>query len=353
MTDEIASKGYAIVTSSAENELSQESGEIRGAFFTHYLVSALRGAGDESNDGKVTLSEAYAYAYRRTLARTSVTIGGSQHPMYEFQLEGKGDVVLTRTDEARSSLLVNLPEAGRLIVLDETRQSIIAETEILADTLRQVVVSPGVMRVYLVTSSGGVRGSEVALSSDETVTLNETDFQSIDLELAVEKGGLFADTRRVTHTVAAGGMWRMFPLDGATNAVGATLIYRAELKNHFQPTLRVEWSTRDDVGISTGYNDIGVLAGIGFVQPVLKIRIRVELLAGYEHIFQSPHEGRKRHTSGFDYLGIVGASFPKDHLVLSLDGAVGGRTFQVIDKGWVHRLDLQAVLSLGWRWGSV
>ena len=55
VTDEIASKGYAIVTSSADNEMSQESVEIRGAFFTHYLVSALRGAGDSSSDGRVTL----------------------------------------------------------------------------------------------------------------------------------------------------------------------------------------------------------------------------------------------------------------------------------------------------------
>jgi len=104
VTDEIDSSGYAIVTSSADDELSQESAEIRGAFFTHYLVSALRGAGDESGDGKVTLGEAYRYAYDRTLARTSVTIGGSQHPMYDFKLSGKGGVVLTYTDKRGACL---------------------------------------------------------------------------------------------------------------------------------------------------------------------------------------------------------------------------------------------------------
>ena len=352
MTDEIASKGYAIVTSSADNELSQESSEIRGAFFTHYLVSALRGAGDESNDGKVTLSEAYAYAYRRTLARTSVTIGGSQHPMYEFQLEGRGDVILTRTDKAHARLAVTLPEAGRLIVLDDGRQTILAETDIEADTSRQVAVAPGIMHVYLVTPKGAVRASEVTLAPNESATLGEEDFQSVDLEAAVEKGGLFADTRTVVHTVAAGGMWRMFPLEGATSAAGAALIYRAELVNGFQPTLRLNWSTRGDVGRSTGYNDIGVMAGIGYVVPVVRTRVHVELLAGYEHLFQRPLEGRKRHTSGFDYLGIVGVSLPVGRLAVSLDGAIGGRTFQIIEKGWVHRLDLQVVLSLGWQWGA-
>ncbi|MBN1656079.1 MAG: caspase family protein, partial [Deltaproteobacteria bacterium] len=53
VTDEITSKGYAMITSSAQNELSQESAELRGAYFTHYLVSALRGAGDFSGDGRV------------------------------------------------------------------------------------------------------------------------------------------------------------------------------------------------------------------------------------------------------------------------------------------------------------
>lgn len=351
LADEIASKGYAIVTSSAETELSQESKEIRGAFFTHYLVSALRGAGDESQDGKVTLSEAYAYAYRKTLARTSVTIGGSQHPMYEFQLEGRGDVVLTRTGDAQSRLTVKLPERGRLIIMDSHRETIVTETEIAADTASQLAIRAGEFQVYLITPDGGVRASEIALRSDESATLDSAHFQSVELELAIEKGGLFADTRAVIHTVSAGGMWRMFALEGAASSVGAALAYRVELANHLQPTLRLSWSTRNDVGKSQGYNDVGALLGIGYVFGLRRLEIRVELLGGYEHLFQKPKDGTKRHTSGFDYLGIIGLAFPKDHLVLCLDGAVGGRTFQVVDKGWVHRLDLQIIFSLGWQWG--
>lgn len=351
LADEIASKGYAIVTSSAETELSQESKEIRGAFFTHYLVSALRGAGDESQDGKVTLSEAYAYAYRKTLARTSVTIGGSQHPMYEFQLEGRGDVVLTRTDDAQSRLTIKLPERGRLIVLDSHRETIVTETEIAADAASQLAIRAGEFQVYLVTPDGGVRASEITLHPDESATLDSTHFQSVDLELAIEKGGLFADAGSVVHTISAGGMWRMFALEGAASSVGAAFGYRVELANHFQPILRLSWSTRNDVGKSQGYNDVGALLGIGYVVGLRQMKIRVELLSGYEHLIQKPREGKKRHTSGFDYLGIIGLALPKDHLVLNLDGAVGGRTFQVVDKGWVHRLDLQVILSLGWQWG--
>ncbi len=351
LTDEIASRGYAIVTSSADNELSQESAEIRGAFFTHYLISALRGAGDSSSDGKVTLSEAYGYAYTRTLARTSVTVGGSQHPMYEFQLEGRGDVVLTRTGRTGSRLAVRLPESGRLILLDRTEQIIVAETETERDRTTQVALGPGQFIAYLVTAKGSVRAAAVDLLPGESAALDDGDFQSITLEQAVEKGGLFDDTRTFVHSLSAGGLWRLWPLQGADSAFGATVFYRGVSRSGWQPTVRLTWSTREDVGISTGYNDVGLLAGVGYVLPVARISLRGELLAGYEHLLQRPAEGEKRHTSGFNYLALLGLSVSMSPVVVSLDGGAGGRTFQIIGKGWVHRLDAQVIVGLGWEWG--
>jgi hypothetical protein len=35
---------------------------------------------------------------------------------------------------------------------------------------------------------------------------------------------------------------------------------------------------------------------------------------------------------------------------VGLEAGAGGRVFQVIGKGWVHRFDFQAVLGLGWKW---
>jgi hypothetical protein len=352
LTDEIASRGYAIVTSSADNELSQESSEIRGAFFTHYLISALRGAGDSSSDGKVTLSEAYGYAYSRTLARTSVTIGGSQHPMYEFRLEGRGDVVLTRTSRAASRLAVRLPESGRLIVLDSVRQVIVAETQIESEQTIQVALGPGTFITYLVTPDGKVRAAPLELLPGESALLDERDFQSIALEQTVEKGGLFDDGPRFVHSLSAGGLWRLWPLTGATSSFGATLFYRAASSAGWQPTARLTWSTRADVGVSRGYNDVGLLAGMGYVLELSRVAFRGELLAGYEHLLQDPDEGKKRHSSGFNYLALLGASLAAPPLVVSLDAGVGGRTFQVIGKGWVHRLDGQIIVGFGWQWGE-
>ncbi|WP_455381900.1 caspase family protein, partial [Salinispira pacifica] len=51
-------KGQVYLTSSSEDEASQESDAIGGSFFTQSLVSGLRGAADYSRDGKVTIDEA-------------------------------------------------------------------------------------------------------------------------------------------------------------------------------------------------------------------------------------------------------------------------------------------------------
>ena len=88
-------RGHAFLTSSAETEAAQESDRIRASYFTHYLISGFRGAADLSGDGKVTLNEAYQFAFNETLGRTVDTKGGAQHPSYDINMSGTGDVVMT------------------------------------------------------------------------------------------------------------------------------------------------------------------------------------------------------------------------------------------------------------------
>ena len=58
-------KGFAVMTSSSADEASQESERLRGSFFTHTLVSGLRGAADTSRDGRVTLERSLPVRIRR------------------------------------------------------------------------------------------------------------------------------------------------------------------------------------------------------------------------------------------------------------------------------------------------
>lgn len=112
-------RGSAILTSSSEDEAAQESDQLGGSFFTHYLVSGLRGAGDVTGDGRVTLTEAYQFAFHETLRRTEATLGGPQHPAYSFRLSGSGDIVMTDLRTTGAGLQLEEPLYGHLFVRDD------------------------------------------------------------------------------------------------------------------------------------------------------------------------------------------------------------------------------------------
>lgn len=107
-------KGSAVMTSSSATEASQESDRIRGSFFTHFLVSGLRGAADASHDGRVTLSEAYQFAFNETLAQTTRSAAGPQHPNYAIEMSGTGDMVMTDIRRSPSRLRLATELTGRL-----------------------------------------------------------------------------------------------------------------------------------------------------------------------------------------------------------------------------------------------
>ena len=124
--DQVDLNGYAILTSSSENEASQESDQIGGSFFTHYLVSGLRGAADKSGDGKVTLNEAYDYAYNETLVRTSRSKGGVQHPNYDMKLSGAGEIIMTDLRKVEASVIIPVAMSGRFF-LKNAKGQLVAE----------------------------------------------------------------------------------------------------------------------------------------------------------------------------------------------------------------------------------
>src|SRR5690606_5609766 len=94
--------GYAYISSSSADEAAQESDRIAASYFTHAFTSGLRGAADANRDRRVTLNEAYQFAFAETVARTESSMAGAQHPAYNLHLAGTGDVVMTdlRTTDA-------------------------------------------------------------------------------------------------------------------------------------------------------------------------------------------------------------------------------------------------------------
>jgi hypothetical protein len=158
-------QGYAFLTSSSENEAAQESERLRGSFFTHALLTGLRGAADVSDDGKVTLNEAYQFAFQETLVQTTTTQAGAQHPAYDIRMAGRGDVVMTDVRQTSSSLILGEDYDGRFLVLNGQRH-LVAELYKPYGRRVELGLEPGDYEVYfeqdkrLLTSSLKVAAGE-------------------------------------------------------------------------------------------------------------------------------------------------------------------------------------------------
>jgi hypothetical protein len=143
----------------------------------------------------------------------------------------------------------------------------------------------------------------------------------------------------------------MWPLENGISSYGASVHYLLEMPSGFEPGVKLTWTTREDTGVSTGYHDIGLSLGAGYAKSLSVFLLRAHILAGYEQLIQDEREGKKRTTPGFNYLLSLGAELGLGaRMFLSLDLAGGGRVFEIVDKGIVHRFDLQVVLSLGFKW---
>ncbi len=179
--------GHAFLTSASADEAAQESDRVKGSFFTHYMISGLRGAADVTDDGRVTLNEAYQYAFHETLARTEATQAGPQHPSYDFQLTGAGDLVLTDLSKTSALLIIPAEMEGRLFLRDDGGR-LVAEINKPGGRAVSLGVEAGDYSVSL-EQSGQVRKGLVALAPNGRHVVAMGELGSVPVELAVARGG--------------------------------------------------------------------------------------------------------------------------------------------------------------------
>jgi hypothetical protein len=168
-------QGHAFLTSNTADEVAQESERINGSYFTYYLVSGLRGAADVSGEGKVTLNEAYGFAFSETLGDTVSSRGGAQHPAYDINLSGTGDVVITDLRETSASLVLAESLDGRFFIKDH-HGALVVELYKPHGRRVEIALPPGAYKVYcrqepatMVTSAQLVKGKSVLLEAEQFV----------------------------------------------------------------------------------------------------------------------------------------------------------------------------------------
>jgi hypothetical protein len=189
LDESLAASGAVFLTSSAEGEDAQESDELKGSFFTHYLVSGLLGAADRNGDGKVVLSEAYRFAYEGTLRASSRTLAGTQHPTFRYDLSGKGDVLMTHPGAAaRQRGALRFPSGRSYLVMAGSASGPVLAEVGASDATRKVSLRPG---RYFVRGRGRDHLMEgvVDVSAGSERSVGDHMLQRTDYARLVRKGG--------------------------------------------------------------------------------------------------------------------------------------------------------------------
>ena len=281
-------RGLVLLTSSASDEDSQESDLIGGSYFSHHLASGLLGSADRSGDGRVTLFEAYAYAYDRTVADTADSAAGAQHPTFSYDLAGNGDLVLTDVGGRREGLYFPRAAPGGVYYIVDGRGFVAAEVIKNADAERRIALAPGRYRIKR-RLADRLRVGDVTIARGELSTLDENTLRDTPFADDPVKGGR-PELALTRWTLGLGGTYQsifdaptrasLFPATGMLAVEGA-------LHNFF----RRDWVWGFDLaaGSATGTVDLSTGGQVPF--HFTEIGIGTSMLVEWPHDRLTPFVG--------------------------------------------------------------
>lgn len=180
--------GHAYLSSSSESEASQESDLIQSSYFTHALITGLRGAADSSGDNKVSLNELYYYAFNETLSQTEQSTIGTQHPSFDITLVGSGDLILSDISTAESILALDSDLLGTVYIRNEKTGQLISEVKKSSANVIPLALEAGTYNITLIQSEQTL-GASVKLKAGKSVYLSAKKFKKIDTKDGRARGG--------------------------------------------------------------------------------------------------------------------------------------------------------------------
>ena len=161
----IDTRGHAFLTSSAANEVAQESDRIAASFFTYYLVSGLRGAADANRDRRVTCRRRFSSRRRRRWRAPSARRAARSTPPTSSISTGTGDMVVTDVRTTQAGLRADARARGRISVR-EAGGALIAELRKPAGSTVELGLEAG-SYVVAVEDGGAVQEAQLTLAAGE------------------------------------------------------------------------------------------------------------------------------------------------------------------------------------------
>lgn len=296
---EAGPRGLVIIASSAADEDSQESDALGASYFTHHLASGLLGDADISGDRKVTLGEAYTYAYARTVGDTAGSAGGVQHPVFLYDLGGAGEVVLTDLAPMAGGLLFPSPLEGLYVVLDAGGRAV-AEVAKPAGVERRLSLPPGRYTVKKrLRADDGLLVATVAVAG-EPVAIDEAQMDRVALARDPQKG-------------YGGATWSLVA------GLGGQRFFDAATRDGLFPPatlLGVELAVRDDLGHGLAWGlDLATGGGQGTLrlEGLDPIGVRFTEVSGGASLWSEWRKGQATLSAGGRVAFVwLGRTFDQD-----------------------------------------
>ncbi len=200
--DALTMSGLAVVTSTGPLSVARESESFGGGVFSRALHSGLRGSADSDGDGVVTLEEAYDHAFAETVIGTAGSSASIQRPEFRYELEGMGQVVLTRIPERAAGLILPEELEGVYAVVSVGSGQVVARVDKQPGEVRRLSLPTG---RYLVRK---VRREDVLLAELDLVWggdrwIDDGQMSSVALGDPAARGGWAPRPLRLSGRFAA------------------------------------------------------------------------------------------------------------------------------------------------------
>src|SRR6185503_11070307 len=129
----------------------------------------------------------YQFAFRETLGRTVDTRGGAQHPSYDINLTGTGDVIMTDLRQTSAGLVLDEGLGGRCFVRD-AGHALVVELRKPKDRRVELGLEPGRYEVSCQDEAAAVVATPI-LHEGGHVVLGPNDFTPTRREVTARRGG--------------------------------------------------------------------------------------------------------------------------------------------------------------------
>jgi hypothetical protein len=207
-----------------------------------------------SGDGKITLNEAYQFALNETLRRTVDTKGGAQHPSYDINLSGTGDVVMTDVRQTSATLVLDEDLEGRFFIRNAAHELIV---ELYKPRGRKVElgVEPGAYEVRIEQTKGSLV-AKAQIADGGQVLLEPRQFGIAPVEATRQRGGAEGPVFGVAgrNRIELGtGMWQMSDSSSTSVGSGSTdQVFGLSYTRYVS----------EDLGITAGFQSAAVAVGV-------------------------------------------------------------------------------------------